>query len=66
MRLEGLEDGINRGPNIDSFDRYIYIHGTNREEQIGTPISHGCICMKHNDIIKLFDIVTEDTIVIID
>jgi hypothetical protein len=66
LRLEGLEDGINRGPGIDSFDRYIYLHGTNHEQSIGTPISHGCVCMKSNDIIELFDLVTEGTLVIID
>jgi len=66
LRLEGLEEGINQGPGIDSFDRYIYIHGTNREDTIGIPSSHGCICMKNDDIITLFTIVSEGTIVIID
>jgi UDP-N-acetylmuramate--alanine ligase len=66
LRLEGLEAGINRGPGIDSFERYIYIHGTNREEQIGTPLSHGCICMRNSDVIELFDLTPEGTIVIID
>lgn len=66
LRLEGLEPAVNRGEGIDSFERYIYIHGTNREELIGTPMSHGCICMKNKDIIGLFDTVPENTIVIID
>lgn len=66
LRLRGLEAGINSGPGIDSFDRYIYIHGTNQEASIGTPISHGCICMKNRDIIELFDLIEEGTIVIID
>ena len=66
LRLEGLEEGINRGQGIDSFDRCIYIHGTNREDLIGTPNSHGCICMKNSDIITLFDQVREGTIVVID
>ncbi|MBN1578294.1 MAG: L,D-transpeptidase [Chitinispirillaceae bacterium] len=66
LRLEGLEKGVNRGPGIDSFDRYIYIHGTNRESSIGTPFSHGCVCMKSCDIIELFDSVQEGTIVLID
>jgi UDP-N-acetylmuramate--alanine ligase len=65
LRLKGLEPGINAGKNIDSFERYIYIHGTGKEDRIGTPISHGCICMRNNDIIKLFDSVKENTIVII-
>ena len=65
LRLEGLEPNINRGENIDSYKRYIYFHGTNKEELIGTPMSHGCICMKNNDIIELFDTIQENTIVII-
>jgi UDP-N-acetylmuramate--alanine ligase len=65
LRLEGLQPGINKGPGIDSYGRYIYIHGTNRENDIGTPISHGCICMKNADIIALFNIVKENTIVVI-
>jgi lipoprotein-anchoring transpeptidase ErfK/SrfK len=66
LRLEGLEPGLNRGHGIDSFERYIYIHGTNKEDRIGTPLSHGCIVMRNDDIITLFDTVPEGTIVIID
>ena len=66
LRLHGLEDGINRGPGIDSYQRYIYIHGTNQEEKIGTPLSHGCVCMKNREIIELYDLVEEGTIVVID
>ena len=65
LRLKGLEPGFNSGKNIDSYDRYIYIHGTSKEKHIGTPVSHGCICMRNNDIINLFESVTENTIVII-
>ncbi len=66
LRMEGLEPDINKGPGIDSYERYIYIHGTNKEELVGTPMSHGCICMKNKDIIELFDTVPEKTLVIID
>ncbi len=66
LRLEGLEDGVNRGPGIDSYERYIYIHGTNNESSIGSPGSHGCVCMTSRDVIELFDGVTEGTIVLID
>ena len=45
LRLEGLEEGINKGAGVDSYERYIYIHGTNREELIGTPLSHGCVAL---------------------
>jgi lipoprotein-anchoring transpeptidase ErfK/SrfK len=66
LRLEGLEDGVNRGPGIDSYSRYIYIHGTNQESLIGTPFSHGCVCLRNMDIIELFDAVNEGIIVLID
>jgi lipoprotein-anchoring transpeptidase ErfK/SrfK len=66
LRLEGLEPGINVGPGIDSYERYIYIHGTNNEKSIGLPSSHGCVCMKNNDIITLFDQTPEGTLVFID
>lgn len=63
--LEGLEDGLNRGKNIDSRERYIYIHGTSEEGLIGTPQSHGCIRMKNVDVKELFAIVDEGTPVLI-
>jgi lipoprotein-anchoring transpeptidase ErfK/SrfK len=66
IRLEGLEPGVNKGPGIDSYDRYIYLHGTNNEHRIGTPLSLGCVCMKNTDIIELFDKVKEGDIVVID
>tara|TARA_Y100000768_G_scaffold230050_1_gene173684 strand:+ start:381 stop:914 length:534 start_codon:yes stop_codon:yes gene_type:complete len=51
--LDGLEEGFNKGANLDSYKRYIYIHGTNEEELIGQKASHGCIRMNNSDIIKL-------------
>jgi UDP-N-acetylmuramate-alanine ligase len=66
LRLEGLEERINKGTGVDSYERYIYIHGTGREDLIGTPLSHGCICMRNHDIIRLFDIVKEGALVYID
>jgi UDP-N-acetylmuramate--alanine ligase len=66
LRLEGLEQGVNRGPGVDSYERYIYIHGTGREDLIGTPLSHGCVCLRNNDVIRLFDLVREGTVVHID
>ncbi len=53
--LKGHEDGVNKGGTIDSYSRYIYIHGTAHEDKIGTPASHGCIRMNNDDIIRLFD-----------
>ena len=61
--LEGLEPGYNRGQNVDSFERYIYIHGFGDEMTLGRPRSHGCIHMAANDLIPLFDRVPEGTLV---
>ena len=66
LRLQGLEEGINKGAGVDSFDRYIYIHGTNREDLIGTPLTHGCVCLRNLDIIRLFETVEEGTLTYID
>jgi len=54
MWLQGLERGKNKGYRIDSFKRYIYIHGTGEEGRIGRPASHGCVRMYNNDVIELF------------
>ena len=51
--LSGLEIGKNIGGNIDSYSRYIYIHGTNEEGLLGKKASHGCIRMSNSDIIEL-------------
>jgi lipoprotein-anchoring transpeptidase ErfK/SrfK len=53
--LDGLEPGLNQGGEVDSHDRYIYIHGTNHEERIGTPQSAGCVLMRNPDIVELFE-----------
>jgi lipoprotein-anchoring transpeptidase ErfK/SrfK len=66
LRLQGLEPGVNAGTSIDSYERYIYIHGTNREDMIGIPFSHGCVCMKNDDIIMLYDMLEVGTYVYID
>jgi hypothetical protein len=57
LRLRGLEPGHNAGPGRDSYDRYIYIHGTNHEECIGQPFSGGCVEMLNTEVIELFDLV---------
>jgi L,D-transpeptidase YbiS len=54
------------GPaNANTYERFIYIHGTNHEEQIGEPASHGCIRMRNTDLVELFDRVEIDTPVMI-
>lgn len=55
ISLAGVEKGFNKGGNVDSWQRYIYIHGT--PYLVGTPLSKGCIRMNNNDIMELFEIV---------
>ena len=55
LTLDGAEAGVNRGPGRDSLTRYIYFHGTNDEERIGEPSSHGCVRMRSADIEDLFE-----------
>lgn len=66
LTLEGLQEGVNRGPGIDSLQRYIYLHGTNHERDIGTPCSGGCVRLTNADICDVFDLVEEgDPVVIV-
>lgn len=53
--LCGREPGFNRGGQVDSMRRYIYIHGTPDTEPMGVPASHGCIRMRNDDLLELFD-----------
>lgn len=55
LRITGEELGKNRGGNVDTFERYVYIHGTNQENKLGTPNSHGCLLMSNAEIIALFE-----------
>jgi len=54
MWLEGMEPGRNQGGYVDTYQRFIYIHGTNHEDSIGTPASIGCIRMRNDDVVDLF------------
>ena len=56
--LCGNEVGHNRLGSVDSMRRYIYIHGTPDSEPMGRPLSHGCIRMRNQDVIELFDLVS--------
>ena len=58
--LDGLDDH-----NANTRDRFIYIHGTKHEDEIGAPASHGCIRMRNADVIELFTLVDETTQVVI-
>lgn len=53
--LRGTQLGINQDGKVDSYERYIYIHGTPDDVEIGTPGSRGCIRMRNLDVIELFD-----------
>lgn len=60
--LDGQEEGVNKGTNaqgvnVDSKKRMIYIHGTNGEDKIGTPSSHGCIRLRNDDVIKAYEMI---------
>jgi hypothetical protein len=58
--LRGLEPGVNQsvnatGESVDTHARYVYIHGTNHEDLLGTPQSAGCVLMANLDIIALYE-----------
>jgi phosphoserine phosphatase len=60
LRIEGLDD-----ENANTLERCIYVHGTNREDLIGVPASHGCVRLSNADVIELFDLVSEGTELVI-
>jgi len=58
--LRGLETGVNQGLNaagesVDTYERYVYLHGTNHEDRLGTPQSAGCVLLANLDIIALYE-----------
>lgn len=57
LTLEGCEDGINRGPGMDTLERYIYLHGTNHEDGLGRACSHGCVRLGRADVVAVFEVV---------
>jgi UDP-N-acetylmuramate--L-alanine ligase len=65
LTLDGLEEGVNRGPGNDSFERYIYLHGTNHELLLGRPVSHGCVRLSNTDVSCLFAFMREGDYVLI-
>ena len=66
MWLEGMEPGRNQGGYVDTYQRYIYIHGTSEEEKIGSPASIGCIRMRNEDVMDLYRRVDVGTEVLIE
>ncbi|HET7446865.1 MAG TPA: L,D-transpeptidase family protein [Methyloceanibacter sp.] len=65
ITLEGLENGVNRGPGCDSLERCIYLHGTNQEALVGGPVSHGCVRLSNRDVTELFARLSEGDFVLI-
>ena len=59
--LDGLDE-----QNANTRDRFVYIHGTEHEDKIGTAASHGCVRMRNEDVIELFEMVNEGTPVVIE
>ena len=59
LRLRGLQEGINQGSGVDSYDRYVYIHGTNHEDRLGKPSSSGCLQLGNEDVLELHDLVDQ-------
>lgn len=59
--LGGREEGVNCGGDVDTYSRYIYIHGTPDDQPMGEPRSHGCIRMRNADVIELFDLLEVGT-----
>lgn len=63
--LGGTEPGRNRDGEVDTLQRYIYIHGTPDDVPMGIPDSRGCVRMRNTDIVRLFDMVEEGIPVVI-
>lgn len=63
--LEGLEPGFNSGGNVDSRERYIYIHGIGDESKLGQPNSQGCIHLAAESLLPLYNAVSVGTLVLI-
>jgi len=53
--LDGEEPGRNKGGAVDTFERLVYIHGTNGEQHIGSPVSHGCVRLRNDDVVAAFE-----------
>ena len=55
--LSGCEPGFNRLGTLDSMRRFIYIHGAPDSAPMGDPGSHGCVRMRNDEVVELFDLV---------
>lgn len=59
--LSGCQTGFNRLGDVDTMRRYIYLHGSPDDVQMGNPGSIGCIRMRNADIVELFDLIEVGT-----
>ncbi len=59
--LEGAEE-----TNSNTLGRFIYLHGTNHEDKLGTPASHGCIRFSNKDILEIYGILDIGSLVIVE
>ena len=63
--LSGTEEGKNKGGDVDTMSRYIYIHGCPDSDSFSVPSSHGCIKMRNKDIVELFEKIDVGTHILI-
>ena len=61
--LDGMAPGVNRGGEVDSYNRYIYIHGVVDEGTLGRAVSAGCIHLAARDLLPLHDRIPCGTLV---
>ena len=61
--LAGMEPGKNLGGKVDTFHRYIYVHGLGKEPTLGRPASIGCVHLAAADLLPLYDRVRVGTLV---
>ena len=64
--LSGCEPGRNRLGDVDTMRRFIYIHGCPDDITLGAPGSHGCVRMRNDHVIELFERVPVGTPVVLD
>ena len=57
IRLAGLEPELNLGGEVDTYSRYIYLHGCPDSCDFSKPSSHGCVRLVNRDLVQLFEMV---------